>query len=62
LNGESIFGENLGEPRNFLGHPKFPPDFIKGVANFDFEGNLFKEARNFGSSVKSFFNDVHNKI
>lgn len=43
LNGESKFGEMLGEPRSFMGPPKIP-DFIKGVGNFDFKGGLMKEA------------------
>ena len=47
MKGESNLGENLGEPRSFLD----PPNFIKGVKNFDFEGPIFNEAKNFGHKV-----------
>ena len=42
--------------------PNFPPDFIKGVANFDFDGNLVRGAKNFGQGFKNFVNGMHTKI
>lgn len=47
---------------NGIGGPKFPPDFIKsfGVANFDFDGDLFKEAKKIGDRVHEAFLNMGN--